>query len=142
VSTIPEDELAQVRARRAELKAEAEAVATLTPAEELERERRALAAEEVLLAAQRQHGAKRVALVETDEGPIVLRSPHVAAYRKFQDSDTIDTDKTLELVRGCVLHPSKAEVGRMLEVQPGALTLVANKVVELAGHRKADLKGK
>jgi len=140
MSTV-EDQLAEIRARREQLAAEAEATED-TPEVVLARETKALAAEEALAAARKEFGKTRVSLVQTDEGPVVLRCPHVAAYRKFQDSEEINTDKTLELVRGCVLHPSKPEVSRMLEVQPGALTLLANEVVRLAGHRKSDAKGK
>lgn len=137
-----EEQLAEVRARRAALAAEREAILTGSPDDELAREQRALSAEEALTAAQRQHGAKRVALVTTDEGPVVLRCPHVAAYRKFQDTEGVDTAQTIELVKKCLLYPSASELTRMLEAQPGALVELANTVVELAGHRRKTLTAK
>jgi hypothetical protein len=137
-----EEQLAEIRARRAALAAEREELLAGSPDEQLTKEQRALAAEEALTAAQRQHGAKRVAMVVTDEGPVVLRCPHVAAYRKFQDAEGVDSAQTIELVKKCLLYPSAAELTRMLEAQPGALVELANTVVELAGHRKKALQAK
>jgi hypothetical protein len=139
-----ESQLKAVRERRAALLAESEALlaesspldAQLATEEALER------AESALLEAQRKFGPKFVALVQTEAGPVVLRAPHIAAYRKFQDAEDLDSDKTEEMVKSCLLHPSKPELDKLLRLQPGALSVLANHAAILAGHRKVVIKGK
>ena len=136
-------ELDAVRAERAELAARAEARALAADADTLAEEKSALAAERVLDEAQAAHGVRSVGIVHIPAaGSFVLRKPHHAAYRKFQDNTEASSAGAIELVKSCLLYPTKPEFDRVLAASPGILTELANNCVTLAGFRKTELKGK
>jgi hypothetical protein len=136
------DQLDEIRARRAALADAAAKRQEPTDAELLERERKALADDEAYEAAQREFGARAVRIVRTDEGAVVVRRPHIAAFRKFQDNGEFTSDVTEEFVRASLVYPSKPELEKILRLQPAALTRIASVCVELAGFRASELKAK
>jgi hypothetical protein len=137
-----EAKIAEVRARRAALADASVARQTPTVEETLATEERALVEDEELDRAEEQYGARAVRMVRTEVGAVILRRPHIAAFRKFQDAGELTSDHAEELVRSCLLFPSKPELDKLLRQLPGILTQLASVCVELAGHRNVQLKAK
>lgn len=137
-----EAQLAAIRARRAALAETAQARLTPTLDEQVALEARALEEDELLERFQLEHGARAVAIIRTEAGAVIVRRPHIAAYRKFQDRGALTSDSAEELVKSCLLHPSKPELDKVLRLIPGVLVTLASACVELAGHRTADLGAK
>lgn len=140
-----EEKLAEVRARRAELerqRAEREAERALQ--EQLEAETRALADEEAIAKAEDDHGpvGKRIALVRTDMGVIILKRPNPVLFRRFQDQGKTTHDALDKLVRPSVVHPDHATFDRILDELPATMTICANSVCVLAGVRTEEAAGK
>lgn len=134
--------LEAVRARRNALADAAAARLEPGPEELLATEERRLAEDEAFELAQSEHGARCVALVRTDDCALVLRRPHVAAFRKFQDAGGMTSQVAEELVKSCLLYPTKPEFDKACRALPGLLTKAANACVELAGFQREDIKGK
>jgi hypothetical protein len=137
-----EKKIAEIEARRAAL-ADAEAKRLEpTPEERLALAQRGLAEDEALAAAQTQYGARAVRLINTEAGAIIVRRPHIAAFRKFQDSGELKSDQAEELVKASLVYPSKPEFDRLMRDLPGCLTQAASVCVELAGFRSAEVRTK
>lgn len=97
-----------------------------------------------LEAAEKEHGelGRKVALVMTAEGPVVIKRPHRANVAKFLDSERA-TSATMEaLVRSCLVYPGRDEFARLLDEQPAALTIIASEALTLAGAGAKALAGK
>jgi hypothetical protein len=92
--------------------------------------------------AEIEHGAGKIATVVTCLGAIVVRRPHVAAYRRFQDQASSKSEDVIKLVRPCVVYPTAAELDRILDEQPGTLALLAEAVATLAGAAQQERQGK
>jgi hypothetical protein len=138
-----EAQLAEIRSKRAKLAEARELRALPSAAEQLATEQRALADDEALERLELEHGpvGKAIEIVRTDVGAVIVRRPHMAVFRRFQD-DSKDTAALEKLVRPCVLHPSKAEFDRMCEELPFTLQRCADAVCKLAGIRKEDIQAK
>jgi hypothetical protein len=138
-----EAQLAEIRSKRVKLAEARELRAVPSAAEQLAMEQRALADDEALERLELEHGpaGKAIDIVRTDVGAVIVRRPHMAVFRRFQD-DSKDTAALEKLVRPCVLHPSKAEFDRMCEELPFTLQRCADAVCTLAGIRKEDIKAK
>lgn len=140
--TAEEQQLEELAARKAELAARTAGRLEYTAGELLAIEQRQIAELEALDAAQTQYGPRAVRLVETDEGGVILRRPHHAAFRKFMDKGEITSQAQEELVLSCLVYPSKPEFDKLVKLQTGALLRFANAAVELAGFRASELKSK
>lgn len=145
------NELQQLEARIAKARADREATEAQADAKrklellrlEAEAEERAAVEAEVFAKLEAEHGpiGKRLKVVPTDAGAIVVKRPPLVTFRKFQDQH--DKPGALErLVYPCLLHPSKVDFDRLCEEIPAALMLAANAVTELAGVGNRDLSGK
>jgi len=134
--------LAELQAKRAALVEAAAARLAPTIDDQIAEETTRLEAAEALDRAQIEFGAKQVALVETAAGDVVIRRPHVAAYRKFQDAEGAKSDNAIEFVKSCLLYPPKPVFDKWYSSQAGILPGIANKAVELAGFRTGEAKGK
>jgi hypothetical protein len=137
-----EDAQARLDAIRAERAALAEAAAARlepTVEEQIAAEERGLADDKRFAELQQEYGARSVKLIRTSAGAIVVRRPHIAAFRKFQDTGNLNSDATEEFVKSCLLHPSKPEFDKFMREQPGALVKIASVCVELAGFRSEEL---
>lgn len=95
-----------------------------------------------LEAAEKEHGAQRVALVMTDEGAVILKRPNRLNVQKFMDADRITSTTMIALVKSCVVHPDKDAFDRLLDEQPAALAPIANVALTLAGAGAKSLAGK
>jgi hypothetical protein len=140
--TPEEIELAAIKLKRAQLAEAREARAEPTAAELVAVEKRQLAEDEAFDAAIAEHGAKRVEFVRGRDGAIVLKRPHMATYRKFQDNGSLSSDSVEALVKPCIVWPSKAEFDVLVKDEPALLQRCANAVCALAGVRSSDAAGK
>jgi hypothetical protein len=111
-------------------------------AAELEAVERDAADAEAILKAKSEHGAARIACVATDMGVIILKRPHVAHFKKFQDLEAFKVADVERLVRPCVVHPPADTLDRILDEFPGVLAACAERVAYLAGVRRNDLAAK
>lgn len=102
----------------------------------------ALADEEALDAAEREHGARRIGTIETAMGKVILKRPHMNTFRKFQDKGNTDSNTLEFLVRPCLVHPTMADFERYCAEEPATLIRAANAVSALAGVRAEELAGK
>lgn len=149
-----EEEIAEVRAKRAELAAtKAQRDLDTDKAAVLEREKRALRDEVALRAAEETHGqaleygsgpaeGRKLAVVRTDVGAVIVKRPHHVLFKRFQDSGEANAEEFDKLVRPCLVHPDGATFDRYLEEQPAILGRVAGAVAVLAGIRVKELAGK
>lgn len=134
--------LAEIRARRAALAEARDKRAQPTPAEQLAIEQRELATDEALEAAEIEHGRDSVECVRTDAGNVIVKRPHLATFRRFQDAGKSDA-KTLDLlVRPCLVYPDKATFDQLCERLPFMLNLCADAVARLAGVRMEQQQAK
>jgi hypothetical protein len=81
-------------------------------------------------------------LVETVAGPIVVKRPHPATFKKFRDGGKYSSAAIEDFVRPCVAHPSKAELGPILERFPGVVDELADVAFALARGRSKRVAGK
>ncbi len=135
----------KARAAREELSrvnAERDKIARLTA--EAEAEERALKEEQVLDELVAVHGAldRQLARVQTTEGMIVVKKPNHLLFKRYQDKGTTDTVALEQLVRPCLVYPSKAHFDALLEEVPAALMRCANAVCKLAGFGRDEISGK
>lgn len=137
-------------AELAELRAKCEAIA-LQRQQRAEKEERALELlqakqrledEQAIDAAEREHGVRRIAVVETEGGAVIVKRPHANTFRKFQDKGTTDSQALETLVRPCLVHPTLARFESICAEEPAVLLRVANAVSRLAGVRAEELSGK
>lgn len=139
-----DDKLAAARAERHKLEQarEQRALASASSAE-LETELSAIEAEKAIAQAEAEHGpvGKKIRVVNTPAGAVIVKRPNHLLYRKFLDSD-IDTQEVEKLVRPCVVYPAIEKFERMLTDQPGILAAVSDAVTHLAGFRKKELSPK
>ena len=121
------------RTERAELSALKEAI---------EREKNALRDAPAIEKAELEHGADKIATVVTRLGAVVLKRPHSASYRRFQDQASSKSEDVIKLVRPCVVYPTAAELDRILDEQPGVLARLADAVATLADAAQEERRGK
>lgn len=110
--------------------------------EEVEAMEREAAGAEALLEAQTEHGANRVALVQTELGPVIVKAPHAATFRRFADKGSTKTADFEKLATPCLVFPDRTRFESILDQQPGVLLRVADRVAELAGVRTKETEGK
>lgn len=135
--------LAAAKAARAALAAKA---ADTTEADELAdevaAEERALKEEQALDKLVEQHGAKKLAKVDTPMGAVILLRPSAVAFNQFQEHDGVKVANVRQFVLPCVKYPTLPEFEEMIREQPGTLFACANALNHLAGVRKDQLAGK
>jgi hypothetical protein len=138
-------QLAEVRAKRAAL-AEARRVREAQRAidEALADEKQSLADDQAIEAAEAEHGpvGKKLAVVKTDMGAIILKRPHPAAFKRFQDKGSLKTVDLDRLVRGCLVHPLPDVFDLVMDELPATLLRCADAVSYLAGVRAEDVSAK
>jgi hypothetical protein len=125
--------LAAVRAQRAALKAP-EASEAEVLAEELAKEEQALADETALAALKAQYGARRLAVVETEFGSVVLLRSDSLKFKRFSEKivEHFSHEEVEKLVRPCVKHPSLAKFDEWTDEQAGIWGRCAEAIQYLA----------
>jgi hypothetical protein len=77
---------------------------------------------------------------------VVVRKPSKAAFRSYQ-SNAASGKQSLEqvmvqLIAGCLIHPSKEEFNKLQDETPALLSKANNAAVKLAGVEQSDVEGK
>jgi len=138
-----EQRIRDARARRETLE---KARSDREEAEALQRrladEERALKDAEALEAAEAKFDKRKLATVETEMGVIIVKRPHAAIFKRFQDQGSTNTKQLEELVRPSIVHPTISEFEAIVEELPATLLRVANAVSRLAGIRAEEVAGK
>lgn len=135
--------LAAAKAARAALAARATETAEADElAAEVAAEERALKEETALQQLVEQHGAAKLAKVDTPMGAVILLRPTAAAFNRFQEYETFKVEHAKQLVLPCVKYPTIPEFEEILREQPGTLIVCATAINHLAGVRKEQLSGK
>lgn len=145
VDTSADSELARVRAERAKLLEQREArLRAGEAAQRLADEKLALANEQAVEAAEQEIGAVgvKIAVVNTVLGVVILKRPHAATFRKFQDRGKTDSKYLYELVKPCLVYPSLADFELVCDELAATLLRCADAVSGLAGVRAEELSGK
>lgn len=142
-----EQRLAEIGEQRAQLaKAKAAREEARAGEDKLRQAERTLAREQAVDEAEEKYGAigEKILIVSVRDGDVIVKRPPAALYKRFRDrrADEPLSQAYERLVRPCVVFPSLAAFDRILEEQQGALDLVADAVVQLAGLRAEDLAGK
>jgi hypothetical protein len=149
-----EKQLAEIRAKRAELEAkkaareESEDIST-----QIARESRELRDAQALEDAEQKYGraveyglgpadGRKLAVVHTDLGDVIVKRANHVLFKRFQDSGEATAQEFDKLVRPCLVHPDSTTFDRFLEEQPAILARVAGAVALLAGVRMKELSGK
>jgi hypothetical protein len=143
--TADEIKLRDIKAKRDALEAARELRHMPTVQEQIATEERKLATAQKLDELETAHGYKPgvdMDVVESRVGDVIIKRPTMAVYRRFQDSGTNETKDLDNLVRPCVLHPSRAEFDQMVEALPLLLAHCADLAVMLAGYRAKKNQGK
>ncbi len=125
--------------------AEEKRLAVLTDGElrdRVETEERKATDEEAVFTAEGEHGAKRIRVVETDFGCVIVKRPNPVHYKRFRDRESAKTADLEKLVRPCLVYPDASAFDRMLDEAPATLDRVADAVVHLAGFRAKEVSGK
>lgn len=133
-----QDRLREVESRR-EARASESAAALELKAAEL-----ALADAEARDAMEAEHGplGQKIADYETPMGVIIVKRPDSLIFKRFVDGGKSGQDAALQLVRPCVVHPSKQTFDVITDELPGVVGPLANLVATLAGVRVRETEGK
>ena len=134
---------AKERKRAATAKREAMRAERELP-EAVEAEEIAALDEEAIADAEAEHGGvgKKILVVHTDLGCVILKRPGPAHYKKFRDKGDGDTVAFERLVRPSIVYPDAVKVDLIFDQLAGVLDRCANAVVELAGFRAREVSGK
>jgi hypothetical protein len=113
-------------------------------AAQLAEEKLNLANEQAVEAAEIEHGpvGTKIALVHTSLGVVIVKRPHVATFRKFQDRGKTESKYLLEYVRPCLVYPTLPEYERICDEEPATLARCASALHTLAGVRLEEISGK
>lgn len=141
------DRLAELQEQRAALDERREARLKLTPDEQVAIAERALAADKALDELEQTHGKIGVVIQivrlddEKDGRAVILKRPNMTVFRRYQDgkNESKDVDN---LVRPCVIYPSKAEFDLLVQENPFLIVRCGNVCSTLAGVRRDDVAAK
>lgn len=138
-------ELERVRAARAAIaRAREQREAIEAPHRKLAEEELALKNEQAIELAEQEHGlaGKKIAIVGTDLGVVIVKRPHAALFKRFQDRGKTSSKELDELVRPCLVYPTVTEYERICDELPATLLHIADAVSGLAGVRAEHIAGK
>lgn len=138
-------ELKELRAQRSAIAAARRArEAARSTSEQIAAERLALADDQAIELAEAEHGpvGRRIALVRTDLGVIVLRRAHPHIFKRYSDKGSIKSDDLDRLVRPSLVYPEVGKFDTILEELPATLMRCADAIAVLAGVRTEELQGK
>lgn len=139
-------QLEAIQAKREAMQDAARERAKPTLKEQIAIEQRRLAEDEKFEELAQTHGRERISMVRPEQRPdisaVIVRRPHLAVYRRFQESGKADQKTFDGLLKPCILYPSKAEFDALCESMPALFDLCCNEVVVLAGHRGKDVEAK
>lgn len=140
-----EAELKALRAERAAIAAARRArEAERSTGEQIVAERLALADDQAIDKAEAEHGpiGKRIALVRTDLGTVILKRAHPHIFKRYSDKGSIKSTDLEALVRPSLVYPEVGKFDAILEDLPATLMRCADAIAVLAGVRTEELQGK
>jgi hypothetical protein len=140
-----QDTLAQLREIRNKRAALAEARAArdvLTAAQKLDLEAQALRDEETIERFEAEHGPTKIKAIRSDAGLVIVKRPHRVVFKRFQDKGSIKTDDVEQLVKSCLVHPTKDAFDQMVDDLPALLHQCADACARLAGVRTEETNAK
>lgn len=136
-------ELAKLKAALAAVQADSTARDADTALdEELADAARALADAKAIAEAERALGKKCLATYDTPRGVVIVKRPNHLLFRKFMDAGEMTVAVCEELIRPCLVHPSRDVFDSYSEEYPAIIIPVANRIAQLAGSRSKDQLGK
>lgn len=137
------DALASIRHQRAELAARKQRrVDAQNGPEQLAAETLALQNEQAIEAAEIEHGAEKIRVVDTPKGVIIVKRAHAASYKMFMDKQTTKVDDCEKLARRCVVYPTLDEVDKIADEYASTWLRLAGAITKLAGHRADEVSEK
>lgn len=83
-----------------------------------------------------QHAGAELHELDTDDGPIVVRSPSPAEYAAFVDEREKAEAKAAALhnfALGCIVWPEKGELAALVQRRAALTTSIGNELLQLAG---------
>jgi predicted HTH domain antitoxin len=93
-------------------------------------------------AAEKEHGDKKIAVILTGEGIVIVKRPARIVVKAFLDAGKVSLEEMEKIARLSLVYPSKEAFARILEEQPAAVTIIANEALVLAGAGAQALSGK
>jgi hypothetical protein len=143
--------LAELKAERVGLEeARAKREQERRVSEEIEEQEQIIRDERAIADAEEKYGpiGKKIAAIKTPGlGIVIVKRPHHVTFRKWSDTNLgkdggVSNDALEELIRPCIVHPSRTEFDRYCEEQPAILLRASNVITKLAGMRGQELSGK
>lgn len=112
--------------------------------DELEALRRAVADAEAIEAAELEYGplGRELAAVHTDMGVVLVKRPHAALFKRYQDLTTPTVADVEKLVLPSIVYPPPGARDDLLDRLPGTLQRLTNAVGDLAGVRQREQAAK
>ena len=98
--------------------------------------------EAAIFEAEEKHGEKKIRVIRTEMGCVVVKRPNHVLYKKFRDKESARTEDLYGLVSKCIVHPTMQRFDAILDELPGTLDVVADAAIYLAGFRAKELSGK
>lgn len=152
-TTNAHDPDAEIKAQIAALQDKREAIETArtqraepTLAEQLAIEQRRLVEDEKFDELLREHGPNMIEMVRPEQRPdvgaVIVKRPHLATYRRFQESGKADFKTFDQLLKPCLLYPGKAEFDALCELMPALHTICCDTIVRLSGHARKETEAK
>lgn len=135
----PANRLAEIKAKRAELKTQLDEILPPDVAE-LAKAELDLANETALVAAAVKYGPIGVkwAAHPTRLGVVLLKRPVDAKYKAFQEDPKFDFDTLEAYVSPCVFHPEPAAFTKLYGELPGVIGDLVLAIGKLMGERSAE----
>lgn len=95
-------------------------------------------------AAEREHGeiGRKIAVVVTVEGAVIVKRPHRLVVKAFIDSGKATLEDMEKVSKLSLVYPSKDAFAKLLEELPAAAGVIAAEVLELAGMNAKAFSGK
>lgn len=118
---------------------------TLALRERIEKAKRELAEAEKLDELIEEHGplGKAIRVVTTVEGHmVVVKAPGRQQFRKYQSAGFDKPSAQDDIVRACLVYPSKADFESLANRWPAIVTQAANEIVFLASGKQEEIPGK
>jgi len=134
-------ESAKARMRDARNKREARRLER-EPNETVEVAERQALNEEAIEKAEEHYGEKKIKVIDTQLGCVIIRQPNALHYKRFRDKESAKSEDLERLVRGCLVHPTGDAFDRILDQEPGVLDVAGECVVALAGFRIGEVSKK
>ena len=95
-------------------------------------------------AAEKEIGelGRKIAVIVTDDGAIIVQRAHRLVLEAFIDAGKLTFAELLKVARATRVYPGKEAFSKLVDEQPGAITVAANEALALAGVNAKAFSGK